>query len=96
MKGLFFLILAGLILTVTLLGAEVLTRLLRPYYAADTVRAASLVFVPSIFARHILESNQGLVSRLHSNGQTKFILTKLGIVALFFLYVNHMVNVELL
>ena len=78
MKGWFFLILAGLILSVTLLGAEVLTRILRPYHTPDTVRAASLVYVPSIFARKLLAPRKGLVAKLHSGGQTKFYINEAG------------------
>ncbi len=49
---------ALLLLAVTFALTEVLVRALLPYNTPDTVRAGSLQYLPSIFARHRLRPNQ--------------------------------------
>ncbi len=77
-KNLFSFLMAIFVMAGIFLGAEVLTRIFRPYYTPDTVREASLVYVPSIFARSLLAPRQGLVSRLHSSGQESFYINEAG------------------
>lgn len=56
----FVLAAVALALGLTLAGAEVLIRVLTPYNTPDSVRAHSLQYEPTIFARHRLAPNQAV------------------------------------
>ncbi len=67
-----------LVMTVIFFGAEVITRIFRPYYTPDTVKAASLAYTPSLFARKLLQPRAGLVEQLHSGGKEQFYINEAG------------------
>jgi len=60
-RKIFILLTIGVSASIMLMCAEILVRALRPYNTPDTIRHYSLQYIPSIFARHMLEPAGRLV-----------------------------------